>query len=69
MFVWLKVEAVLFKLPRVYFEEHSDVFTGVYLFDRHGRPVSDGYTNEQPLRLDGVDSEEFRCFLKALIQA
>ena len=41
----------------------------VYLFDQHGKPVPDGYTNEQPLRLDGVDVAEFRCFLEAMIQA
>jgi len=62
------VEAVLFKVPRSYFEKHSDVFCRAYLRGPHGEQVPHGFTNEQPLHLNGVDAAEFRCLLKAMVQ-
>ena len=62
----MQVEATLFKVWRRYFEK-SDVFRETYLCGPNGE-VLDGYTDNQPLRLDGVDVAEFRCLLKAIIQ-
>lgn len=63
----MQVEATLFKVSRGYFE-NSDVFRETYLICPEGDEVQDGHTDQQPLRLAGVDAAEFRCFLKAMIQ-
>jgi hypothetical protein len=63
----MQVEAVLFKIPRSYFK-NVDTFRKIYLFGPGGEEVSDGHTDQQPLRLDGVHSAEFRCLLKAMIR-
>jgi hypothetical protein len=67
IYVLMQVEAVLFKIPRSYFE-NVDTFRKIYLFGPDGEEVSDGHTDQQPLRLDGVDAAEFRCLLKAMIR-
>lgn len=64
----MQVEGILFKVPRSYFEKHSNLFQETYLFGPHGEEVSGGLTDQQPLQLDGVDAAEFRCLLKAMIQ-
>jgi hypothetical protein len=58
------VESTLFKVSRGYFE-HSDVFREMYLL---GKEEPHGHTDQQPLRLDGVDAAEFRCLLEAMIR-
>jgi hypothetical protein len=63
----MQVEGSLFKVPRSYFEKHSDLFRETYLSCLQGE-VPDGLTDKQPLRLDGVDAAEFVCLLKAMIQ-
>jgi hypothetical protein len=63
----MQVEATLFKVFRGYFE-NSDVFRETYLFGPDGEEVPDGQTDQQPLRLDGVDAAEFRCLLKAMMR-
>jgi hypothetical protein len=63
----MQVEATLFKVSCGYFE-NSDVFRETYLFCSEGDKVQDGHTDQQPLRLVGVDAAEFRCFLKVMIQ-
>jgi hypothetical protein len=67
IYVWIQVEAVLFKIPRSYFE-NVDTFRRTYLFGPDGERVSDGYTDQQPLRLDGIAAEDFRCLLKVMIR-
>jgi hypothetical protein len=64
----MQVEGILFKVSRSYFEKHSIFFRETYLFGPHGEEVPDGLTDQQPLRLDGVDAAEFRCLLKAMIR-
>jgi len=61
------VEAVLFKVPRSYFE-NMDTFRKTFLFGPDGKEVSDGYTDQQPLRLDGIGAADFRCLLKVMIR-
>ena len=67
IYVLMQVEAILFKIPRSYFE-NVDTFRKTYLFGPDGEEVSDGHTDQQPLRLDGVDAAEFRCLLKVMIR-
>jgi hypothetical protein len=65
----MQVQATLFKIPREYFENSdSDVFRKTYLLGPKGKEVPRFQTDQQPLRLDGIDADEFRCLLKAMIQ-
>jgi len=61
----MQVEATLFKVPRSYFEQF-DAFRKTYLLDAQDGEVLDGCTDQQPLRLEGIDAAEFRCLLKAI---
>ena len=63
----MEAEGLLFKVARSYFEK-SKVFRETYLLGPQGEEVSDGLTDQQPLRLDGVDAAEFKCLLKAMIR-
>ena len=54
----------MFKVSPGYFE-HSDVFPEMYLL---GKEEPYGHSDQQPLRLDGVDAAEFQCLLKAMIR-
>jgi hypothetical protein len=63
----MQVESTLFKVARGHFE-NSDVFRKTYMFGPKGEEVLDGYTDQRPLCLDGVDATEFRCLLKAMIR-
>lgn len=62
------MEGTLFKIPRSTVEKHSDVFWKKYLLGPQGEEISDGLTDQQPLRLDGVDAAEFRSLLKVMIR-
>ena len=64
--IWPQVEVTLFKVPRSYFES-SNVFWETYLLGLPDDEISQGVTDQQPLRLDGVDMTEFRCLLKAMM--
>ena len=55
----------LVQSPSWYFE-HTDAFRDVYLLGPKGTEVPGGHTDQQPLRLDGVDAAEFRRLLKAM---
>ena len=61
------MEATLFKVSRRYFED-SDVFRVTYLLGPEGEEVPDGHTDQQPLRLNGLNAAEFRCLLTAMIR-
>jgi hypothetical protein len=63
----MEPEGILFKVARSYFEK-SKVFRETYLLGPQGEEVSDGLTDQRPLRLDGVDAKEFRYLLKAMIR-
>jgi hypothetical protein len=62
------VEQTLFKVPRCYFQKYSKVFSTKLLLRPKDQQIPDGMTNEQPLRLEGVDAAEFRCLLNAMIR-
>ena len=63
----MEPEGILFKVARSYFEK-SKVFRETYLLGPQGEEVSDGLTDQRPLRLDGVDAKEFRYLLKAMVR-
>jgi hypothetical protein len=64
----MQVGHTLFRVPRSYFEKHSEVFRNEYLLHLKDQMMPDGITDSQPLRLEGVDTAEFRCLLKAMIR-
>ena len=62
----MEVEGIFFKVARNYLEK-SKAFRETYLLGPKGEEVSDGLTDQGPLRLDGVDAKEFRYLLKVMI--
>jgi hypothetical protein len=63
----MQVEGTLFKVSRSHFE-NVEVFRTTYLFGPHGEVVSDGHTDQQPLRLAGIKAANFRCLLKVIFR-
>jgi hypothetical protein len=63
----MQVEDTLFRVPRSYLEEESEVFREMYQLPIAENTTPDGCSDEQPLRLDGVKKEDFRQLLRVLI--
>ncbi|KAJ8503539.1 hypothetical protein ONZ45_g10775 [Pleurotus djamor] len=63
-FIVFSVEGVLFKVPRHKFESESPIFLSMFELPPEG--LVDGLSDEQPLRLDGIECNEFRDFLKTI---
>ena len=64
--ILLQMEGTLFKLPRYLFEESSDIFRDMFSLPVPEGTSYDGCSDEQPLILEGVRKEDFRCLLKAM---
>ncbi|KAG9221266.1 hypothetical protein CCMSSC00406_0008899 [Pleurotus cornucopiae] len=64
-FIIFQVGDRLFKVPRHKFVEESVIFRSMSDLPL-GEKRADGLTDEQPLRLDGVEQADFRHFLKYL---
>lgn len=62
----MQVENTLFRVPRYYFEQESDVFRDMFQFPVAEGAVPDGCSDEQPLRLDGIKKEDFRQLLRVM---
>jgi len=60
------VEGCLFKLPRAPFERNSEVFQDMFGLPVPENTVTDGSSDENPLRLDGVKKADFRQLLKVM---
>lgn len=60
-FISIKIEDILFRIPRENLEKESAVIRG--LFNGDGKPK--GLSDEDPLILDDVSASDFRAFLKA----
>lgn len=62
-----KVQDCLFRVPRHGFEEHSEVFRDMFsmpaVCDSEGE---EGGSDENPIRIDGVDRQSFKDFLAVL---
>ena len=65
----LQVENTLFRVPRHRFEQESDVFRDMFQLPVAENTIPDGYSDEQPLRLDGVAKEDFRQLLRVMFPA
>ena len=63
-----KVQDCLFRVPRHGFEEHSEVFHNMFSMPAGHFTEGDmeGESDENPIRLDGVDKQSFRDFLMVL---
>jgi hypothetical protein len=60
------VENTLFKLPRYFFEQSSDIFRHMFLLPVTDDVVPDGSSDEQPLHLEGIRRTDFQRLLKAM---
>jgi len=60
------VEDRLFKVPRRYFEEDSEVFRDMFQLPVPKDVVPDGCSRENPLRLEGIAKEDFKQLLKIM---
>jgi len=63
--VFFLVEDRLFKVPRHPFEEGSEIFRHMFL-SVPGNATPDGSIKYKPLRLDGINKEEFKQLLRAM---
>ncbi|KAJ7115564.1 hypothetical protein C8R43DRAFT_1156199 [Mycena crocata] len=60
-----QVENILFKVPRHYFEHHSEIFCTTFTLP----PVAnapEGSSDEIPFKLEGISSVEFHSLLKVM---
>jgi hypothetical protein len=62
--VEMQVEDTLFRVPRCYFEQESEVFRDMFQLPVAKGTTPDGCSDEQPLRLDGIVKEDFRQLLR-----
>ncbi|KDQ51171.1 hypothetical protein JAAARDRAFT_706786 [Jaapia argillacea MUCL 33604] len=59
------VEGQLFKVPKTYFEQHSDVFRGMFTLPNVGTN-KEGMSDHNPLRLEGVKKKDFVRLLRVM---
>ena len=62
----LQVEDTLFRVPRRYFEQESEIFRTMFQLPVAEGIAPDGSSNERPLLLEGVNKEDFRQLLKVM---
>ena len=60
----MQVEDTLFRVPCDHFKRESKVFCDMFQLPISEDTLSDGCSDEQPLRLDGVTNQDFRPLLK-----
>ncbi|KIJ63372.1 hypothetical protein HYDPIDRAFT_29621 [Hydnomerulius pinastri MD-312] len=60
------VEDCLFKVPRGPFETQSPVFKDMFLLPVGDQSEAEGLSDARPIRLEGVNQEDFEHFLKFL---
>lgn len=63
----LKVEGCLFKVPRIHFEQQSEIFRTMFSLPLGILGELDGMNDHQPLHLEGIKRREFKLFLKILL--
>jgi hypothetical protein len=56
----------LFKVPWLYFKQNSEAFQGMLAFPNVD--VADGWSDHQPLCLDGIAEEPFRLLLTLIFR-
>lgn len=57
----------LFKVPRRKFEDGSEVFRDMFAMPP-GDGVAEGQTDEHPLLLESISTDEFRSLLRAMFR-
>jgi len=62
----LLVEDRLFKVPARNFITESEVFETMFKLPQNPDVIADGLSNNQPLRLEGVKSDDFRQLLRVM---
>lgn len=62
----IKVENRLFKVPARNFITESEVFETMFKLPQNPDVAADGLSNDQPLRLEGVKSDDFRQLLRVM---
>ena len=62
----LQVEDTLFRVPRRYFEQESEIFRTMFQLPVANDTAPDGSSNEKPLLLEGVNKEDFRQLLRVM---
>ncbi|KDQ50882.1 hypothetical protein JAAARDRAFT_141290 [Jaapia argillacea MUCL 33604] len=60
------VEDQLFKVPRLYFENHSDVFRDMFRLPVERGVDVEGSSDENPLRLEGIKKVDFLRLLRVM---
>jgi len=60
------VENRLFKVPARNFIAESEVFETMFKLPQNPNVTADGLSNDQPLRLEGVKSDDFRQLLRVM---
>ena len=58
------MEARLFKVPRYQFECNSEIFATIFTLPLAGE--TEGTTDQNPLKLEGINSVDFQSLLKVL---
>lgn len=59
-----KVENTLFKVPRIYFEKGSSIFSDMFAVANADR--SEGSTDENPIKLESIEKVDFQRLLNAM---
>ncbi|KDQ51176.1 hypothetical protein JAAARDRAFT_41438 [Jaapia argillacea MUCL 33604] len=59
------VEGQLLKVPKTYFERHSEVFRGMFTLPNVGTDV-EGTSDQNPLRLEGIMKKDFLRLLRVM---
>ena len=62
----IKVENSLFKVAARNFITESEVFATMFKLPQNPDVVADGLSNDQPLRLEGIKSDDFRQLLRVM---
>jgi len=60
------VEDRLYKVPRCYFEQESEVFRDMFTLPVSVKTVADGSSDSNPLRLEGIDKNDFKQLLRVI---
>jgi len=61
--VIFQVEDTLFRVPKYFFVNHSDIFATTFSLPQTAE-TPEGSSDANPFKLEGVTKEEFTCFLK-----
>ncbi|KIY65850.1 hypothetical protein CYLTODRAFT_491994 [Cylindrobasidium torrendii FP15055 ss-10] len=70
MYYWdtvvFRVEDRLYKVPRYYFENHSEIFGSTFGLPRTEKTASEGQSDDNPFCLPGITAKEFDCLLRII---